>query len=260
MPKYGFYGWRNSLPDARDLIHQPPSMIDLPTVVDLRPTCPPVYDQGQLGSCTSNASCGAFEFDLLRQGLTDFTPSRLFQYYNSRVLSHDVHADNGSTVRDANKALAQYGVCSEALWPYNVSMVFHKPAKSDYKAALPNRITQYSRVTQTLLSMKATLAGGLPIQIGFTVYDSFESDAVAQTGIVPMPDFSSESVLGGHAVLIVGYADALVLPNSQVLTNVFITRNSWSANWGDAGYFYMPYAYFTNPQLASDLWVIQTVP
>lgn len=259
MPRFGSYGWRHSNPDARDLIHQPPALIDLPTVVDLRPNCPPVYDQGQLGSCTANASCGAFEFDLLRQGLTDFTPSRLFQYYNSRVLSHDVHADNGSTVRDANKALAKYGVCSESLWPYNVAMVFHKPAKSDYKAALSNKITQYMRVSQDIVSMKATLAGGLPIQIGFTVYDSFESDEVAQTGIVPMPDLTSESVLGGHAVLICGFFDSDVV-NGQVLSNYFIVRNSWSSSWGDAGYFYMPYAYFTNPQLASDLWVIQTVP
>jgi len=261
MPKYGSsYGWRQSNPDARDLIHQPPIPVDLPTVVDMRLSCPPVYDQGPLGSCTAQAACGAFEFDLLRQGLTDFTPSRLFEYYNSRILSHDVHADNGSTCRDANKALAKYGVCPESLWPYDTGMVLHEPTRSDYKAALPQRISQYASVPQNLLAMKATLSGGLTFQIGFTVYDSFESDEVAQSGIVPMPDLSSEEVLGGHAVLVVGYADSFVHPGGEVLTNVFLVRNSWGADWGLAGYFAMPYAYFTDRRLAGDLWVIKLVP
>ncbi len=251
MTKYGGLGWKPQLPDARDLLHTPPSLLELPALVDMRPGCPAVYDQGQYGSCTANAACGAFEFDLLKQGLLDFMPSRMFEYYNTRLLDHDVHQDGGGTIRNANKALAQKGVCSEQSWPYTGSHLLHKPAHADYTEALPNRITQYMAVSQSLFSVKATLAGGLPIQIGFTVYTSFESSAVTSTGIVPMPDLTRESVLGGHAVLIVGYDDTL---------QRFIVRNSWGANWGMQGYFTMPYAYFMDPNLASDLWVIQTVP
>lgn len=250
MPKHGGYGWVAQNPDARDRLHTP-SLLEVPALVDMRPLCPAVYDQGPFGSCTSQAACGAFEFDLLKQKLTDFMPSRMFEYYNTRLLDGDVHQDGGGTLRSANKALAQKGVCTEQLWPYTQAHLLHKPPKSDYKAALPNRITQYAAVSQDLSSMKATLAGGLPFQIGFTVYDSFESDAVASTGIVPMPDLTRESVLGGHAVLAVGYDDA---------TQRFIVRNSWGSSWGMQGYFTVPYAYFTNPNLASDLWVIQTVP
>jgi len=238
------------LPDARDLLHAP-SLLELPALVDMRPGCPAVYDQGQYGSCTANAACGAFEFALLKQGLTDFIPSRMFEYYNTRILDHDVHQDGGGTIRNANKALARKGVCSEQLWPYIGSDLLRKPTGAAYIAARPNRIVQYMAVNQSLFSVKATLAGGLPIQIGFTVYTSFESGTVASTGIVPMPDLATESVLGGHAVLIVGYDDA---------SQRFIVRNSWGANWGMGGYFTMPYAYFLGPNLASDLWVIQTVP
>jgi C1A family cysteine protease len=69
---------------------------------------------------------------------------------------------------------------------------------------------------------------------------------VAQTGIMPMPQ-QSEKLMGGHAVLCVGYDDA---------KKVFIIRNSWGDQWGDKGYFYMPYSYATNTDLATDFWTI----
>src|SRR5258708_26175965 len=208
MTKYGGLGWKPQLPDARDLLHTPPPRLELPALVDMRPGCPAVYDQGQYGSCTANAACGAFEFDLLKQGLTDWQPSRMFEYYNTRILDHDVHQDGGGTIRNAHKALTRKGAWSEQLWPYIGSDLLRKPTGAAYIAARPNRIVQYMAVNQSLFSVKATLAGGLPIQIGFTVYTSFESGTVASTGIVPMPDLATESVLGSHAVLIVGYDDA----------------------------------------------------
>jgi C1A family cysteine protease len=97
--------------------------------------------------------------------------------------------------------------------------------------------------------MKNVLAGNLPFVIGFTVYASFESSSVAATGIVPMPR-PREQILGGHAVLVCGYEDSKQL---------FIVRNSWGTRWGVNGYFYIPYAYFTNPSLVSDLWTISKV-
>ena len=78
--KIARYGWLPDLPDQRDHFYAAPVELAgvLPAKVDLRPQCPPVYDQGQLGSCTANAIAAAIEFDRLKLKLADFTPSRLF--------------------------------------------------------------------------------------------------------------------------------------------------------------------------------------
>ena len=92
----------------------------LPPRVDLRRQCPPVYDQGQLGSCTANAIGGAIEFDQLKQGLPQiFVPSRLFIYYNERAMEHSIQFDSGAQLRDGIKSVAKLGACPETIWPYD---------------------------------------------------------------------------------------------------------------------------------------------
>jgi C1A family cysteine protease len=81
------------------------------------------------------------------------------------------------------------------------------------------------------------------------VYESFESDEVASTGVAPMPGVS-EMVLGGHAVMAVGYDDK---------SSRFLARNSWGLDWGMGGYFTMPYAYLADNNLADDFWTIRLV-
>jgi C1A family cysteine protease len=185
------YGWVPDLPDARDQVYSAPHVAatKLPPSVDLTPTMPAVYDQGQLGSCTANALGAAFEFDRTKQKLADFMPSRLFNCYNERVIEDSVSTDSGAQIRDGVKTLAKQST-----------------------------VTSYQRVAQTLSQLKGCLAAGFPIVIGFTVYDSFESDEVARTGVVPMPDLENEHILGGHAVLVVGYDEA---------SQRFRLRNSW---------------------------------
>jgi C1A family cysteine protease len=97
--------------------------------------------------------------------------------------------------------------------------------------------------------MRGCLAAGYPFVFGFTVYSSFEGQEVAKTGVVSMPT-PDEQVVGGHAVLAVGYDDA---------SQAFIVRNSWGAGWGQEGYFTMPYAYLTTRALSSDFWTIRIV-
>jgi C1A family cysteine protease len=246
------YGWSPSVPDFRDHMFSVPRIANLPTSVDLRPQCPPVWDQGQLGSCTAHAAAGAYAFDLKKQGLPALMPSRLFIYYNERTLDGDVSSDAGSYLRTAAKALNQFGVCDESAWPY-VETKFAKkptPATKTYTPAKKHLAASYASLDSTnLAGLKATLASGLPFMIGFSVYASFESDEVARTGIVPMPA-KSEAQLGGHAVLVVGYDDA---------KQRFIVRNSWGTGWGIAGYCEIPYAYLTNTKLASDFWVVKVV-
>jgi C1A family cysteine protease len=245
------YGWKPDLPDYRDLVYAAPEAVlaALPAKIDLTAKCPPVYDQGQLGSCTANAISGAFEFELMKQNSPVFAPSRLFIYYNERVIENTVSTDSGAQIRDGIKSVNTQGVCNETAWPYVINEFAVKPFQTCYTAALNHLVTSYQSVNQDLNQMKGCLADGYPIVIGFTVYQSFESPEVAKTGVLNMPK-PHEAVVGGHAVVVVGYDDA---------SKRFIMRNSWGTGWGMQGYFTMPYDYLLNPKLASDFWTIRLV-
>ncbi len=245
------YGWQPDLPDHRDLSYAAPGPVlrKLPKKMDLRNGCPAVYDQGQLGSCTANAIGGAFHFDLIRQKAAVFMPSRLFIYYNERVIENTVNNDNGAQIRDGIKTVNKQGVCPEPSWPYNISEFAQKPHANCYNEALKHQVLSYQRVVRDINQMKGCLADGYPFVFGFTVYESFEGSAVAKTGILNLPK-KTEKVVGGHAVLAVGYDDT---------GKRFVVRNSWGANWGQKGYFTMPFEYLLNENLSDDLWTIRLV-
>jgi C1A family cysteine protease len=244
------YGWLPDVPDQRDYLYAAPitHLAKLPAKADLRTQCPPVYDQGQLGSCTANAIGAAIQFERLKQKLKpDFVPSRLFIYYNERVMEHSVASDAGAQIRDGIKSVAKQGDCPETEWPYDIARFADKPPKQCYQDAIQYKAVQYQRVPQILNQMKGCLASGYPFVFGFSVYTEFEGEQVAKTGALDMPS-AKEKLLGGHAVMAVGYDDAV---------QRFIVRNSWSDRWGMKGYFTMPYAYLTDPNLADDLWTIR---
>lgn len=241
------YGRLPDLGDFRDKRFSIQEGLRLPSSVDLRPDCAPIEDQGQLGSCTSFAAGAAIRYARKKQGLADFVTSHLFLYYNSRSKSTKT-VDAGATIRDAIKAAAKQGDCAETDWPYDISKFASKPPVQAYNDALKDRAISYLSVAQDGTQMKNCLAQFFPIVVGFTVYSSFESNAVAQSGVVPMP-MKSESVLGGHAVLICGFRDD---------KQQWICRNSWG-QWGDQGYFYMPYDYLLNRRLSSDFWTIRAM-
>jgi len=245
------YGWVPDLPDKRDFyLSARYTKGALPKSVDLSDNAPSkVYDQGNLGSCTGNAIAAAIEFDLKKQGLEVFTPSRLFIYYNERVIEHSVSEDAGAMIRDGIKSVRSLGAPPESIWPYSVGKFADKPGKDAYKEAKLHQALSYMRVKQTESQMKSCLASGLPFTLGFAVYDSFESDEVARTGTVNMPA-SNEALLGGHAVLCIGYDDA---------TQRFLIRNSWGPSWGNNGNFTLPYEYLLNADLADDFWAIKVV-
>lgn len=247
------YGWIPDLPDHRDSLYAAPVPLiqHLPAKVDLRPqiTFPP-YDQADLGSCTANAIAAAIEFAQIKEKARMFTPSRLFIYYNERVIEGTVPYDSGAQIRDGIKSVSTIGACPEADWPYIIANFADKPKDPpSYQDAPLGKVLLYRRIIQNLAHMKACLASGFPFVFGFTVYESFESEQVANTGEVPMPA-SGEQVLGGHAVLAVGYDDSIMR---------VIVRNSWGPNWGMQGYFTMPYAYITQTDLADDFWTIRLV-
>jgi C1A family cysteine protease len=246
----GRYGWIPDLPDARDRMYAAPRKMGVPKSVDLRATCPKIYDQGALGSCTANAIAAAIEFDQRKEKLpAPFTPSRLFIYYNERALEGNISNDIGAMIRDGIKSVAQQGVCAEPSWPYVEQKFADRPAAQCYIAGKLHPAVAYSRVAQDPGQMKACLAAGYPFVFGFTVYEGFESDEVAHTGVAQMPG-ADETALGGHAVVAAGYDDG---------SQRFLLRNSWGASWGMGGYFTLPYAYLSNADLAADFWTIRVV-
>jgi C1A family cysteine protease len=265
MPDAYSFGWKPDPPDHRDLIYSAPlqHLLRPPKKVDLRPKCPPVYDQGRIGSCTANAIGAAVQFQRrIEKDEPDFVPSRLFIYYNERVIEKTVPYDAGAQIRDGMKSVNKQGVPPETDWPYSDkgypkksndprfeagAPAATKPPAKVYKTALQYKVSGYARVGQLLPQLKSCLADGGPIVFGFSVYENFFDTSGQPHVTTPMP---SGSQIGGHAVLLVGYDDA---------QSVFIVRNSWGPGNQDHGYYYMPYAYVTEPSLASDFWTISGV-
>jgi C1A family cysteine protease len=247
-----FYGWVPDLPDHRDFFYAAPGKLlrALPSRVDLRTNCPPVYNQGKLHSCTANAIAAAIQFDKMKLAHPEiFVPSRLFIYYNERAIERSIHSDSGAQIRSGIKSVAKRGVCHERSWPYRARKFRQKPRRKCYAEAAKHPALTYHRVRRTLPQMKACLASGYPFIFGFTVYESFHSKRVRRTGHASMP-VRREKCHGGHAVLAVGYEDA---------QRRFIVRNSWGSRWGMRGYFTLPYDYFTNHHLSEDFWTIRVV-
>jgi len=243
------YGWRKDRYDERDYTYSKIAKpVELPKSVNLTKLCSPIEDQGQLGSCTANGIVGGLEFleNLEKKTFTDL--SRLFLYYNERVIEGTVRQDAGAMIRDGIKSCATQGVCPESEWPYNIAKFKSKPTKKCYTDAVKYEALSYYRIN-TLDDMINCLAQGFPFVFGCEVYESFESDAVAKTGTVPMPSHN-EQLLGGHCMLAVGYNQS---------TKRFIVRNSWGTSWGAKGYCTMPYAYLGNSSLTQDNWTIRKI-
>ena len=175
-------------------------------------------------------------------------------YWGAREVEDDTELDDGAMIRSVVKAFARYGCCLEPCWPFDESLLFQRPSNAAYAQgeAVRARVGSYARVTD-LTGVKVALALGLPVIFGFAVPEYFESEEVASTGWVRMvqPD---ERVLGGHAVVAVGYDDR---PSKSAPNKFIWVRNSWGAEWGQHGYFRMDQEFFTDPRrLVDDLWTI----
>lgn len=245
------FGAHRDKPDPRDRAYKPPTLKSIPKSVDLRPQCPPVYDQRPLQSCTANAAAAAIQFERMRHGFKpDFTPSRLFIYYNERKLLGTQDQDGGAPLREAIKVLAKQGDCPEQHWPYDVAKVNIEPSQPCYREAVRYQDLRYERLEQDLAHMRACLASGSPFLLAFAIYSSAESAEATRTDTFPLPK-AGEQLLGNHAVMAVGYDDA----HERLLM-----RNSYGPKWGMAGHFWLPYAYAKDPKLAGDFWTLRLKP
>ncbi len=248
------YSLVRDTPDPRDLQysqHLGADLSQIPRKADLRPFCSPIEDQGQTNSCTGHAIVAAMECDLNIQKEQPIRLSRLFVYYNERELEGTVGQDGGAEIRDGIKQIATYGACNETLWPFDPNKITTKPGLEAYEDGLKHKAVRYEAVEQSLDALLHCLGmNQRPVVFGLMLYDSFESDAVAQSGIVPMPHLWGEQCLGGHALCIVGY---------DMDTQQFLIRNSWGTDWGQQGYFWAPFTYILDPRLAMDFWTVVAI-
>jgi C1A family cysteine protease len=213
----------------------------------------PIVDQGALGSCTANAIASGLGEHLQVVGGGELVPlSRLYLYWHERYLEGTLTEDAGAFIRDGMKTFKEIGIAPEADFPYDIAKFTQTPSAQAEKDAADHKITEYHRVL-TYATLKSALAAGHPVVIGTDVYTSFEGNDAAVSGILPDVDKSKEQLLGGHAVLAVGYKIGLDFEGKNPQEYIII-RNSWGVEWGDGGYCYMPKSYWDHG-LVSDMWV-----
>ena len=217
----------------------------LPLTVDLRAKMPPIDDQLSLGACSADAIVAAVEYKR-----PELIGSRLFVYYNERLLKQRVSTDSGSSIENGMKAVSIYGVCEESLYPYRVDHFTDVPSAEAYANGLLHRVLDYKQIDLDMNAMKNCLVSGTPFIASIVIYSSFQHSGEAHANqVIPMP-LSKDENLGGHAVLICGYDDT---------KQSWILRNSWGTSWGLKGYCYLPYVYLLDSSLCSECWAVNSV-
>ncbi len=275
------FGWVPDLPDFRDYsadhteirkllpaktnkltVNKQP--LSLPTHIDLRAWCPPVEDQGSLGSCTANAGAALLEYFERRSTGNHIDVSRLFLYKTTRNFMQ-VTGDYGAYLRSTMGAMVLFGVPPEKYWPYVISKFDIEPTAFLYNFADNYKALKYYRLdpvgtssSALLTSVKNHLNAGFPSMFGFTVYNSFYQAKL--TGKIPFPSPIGDSVVGGHAIVAVGYDDSIKIknsnPGSPETKGALLIRNSWGTAWGKmGGYLWMPYDFILKG-VAKDFWTL----
>lgn len=239
-------GYKPDIEDNRDFIFESTlSVAPLPTKFTIT-NLPPILNQGNLGSCVSNAVANALRYVYNKLKKNNNSWSRLFNYYYTRVLEGTVKVDNGCQIRNAFKVCNKTGSCYETTWPYNISKFAVQPSTAAVNEAKKNIITKYNRVEVNRNSIQSALAASKPIVVGFNCYANLFSKYTTTTGNITYP-VNRERYIGGHAVLLVGYDDG---------TQLYTFMNSWGTNWGKKGYGTIPYRYLENTSLAGDFWTL----
>ncbi len=268
-------GWLPDWPDIRDYTaeheqiapllaraHMRSPRKKLPAKADLREWCPPIEDQGQIGSCTANAGVALVEYFEQRAFGKHVDASRLFLYKATRNLLK-LKGDTGAYLRTTMGALVLFGVPPEKFWPYAEKDVEKEPPAFCYAFAAKYCAMSYfsldppgTKPATLIEKIKTYIAGGVPSMFGFTVYTSIEQAGAG--GEIPFPGMK-EKVSGGHAIVAVGYDDAKKIKNKErgakQTVGAFLIRNSWGAGWGEKGYGWLPYDYVA-AGLAEDWWTL----
>lgn len=265
--RFGGMGWQRDLPDIRDYQMDTPdiqeimaksdvlkALIKPPAAKDLRAWCSPIEDQGSLSSCTANAGVGLMEYYQRRAFGKYFDGSRLFLYKATRNLEGWT-GDTGAYLRSTMKAMVLFGIPPERYWPYQIGQFDVEPTAFCYSFGQSFKTIKYYRIdppgtstSKVLSAIRRNLAAGLALMFGFTVYSSIPPVGTG-SGDIPFPG-PAERVLGGHAIVAVGYDDKKQIGKEK---GALLIRNSWGTEWGEQGYGWLPYAYVESG-LAVDFW------
>lgn len=242
-------GWKRQKPDARDFrVASPVDVVE--GYYDLSPWFPPCIDQGDNNSCTGASSGGAYHYLARSQGMLNFTPSRMFIYYNARKYEGDIDQDDGAEIRDAIKTITKLGVPDESVWPSDNKNLHNEPPPEVYAEAKKTALLQYAAIpddvntTDKQRRILSCLSHRIPVIFGFMVFKGAMSARAEKTGVIPDPK-PNEDAEGGHAVVIVGY---------DPVKRLYKIRNSWGASWGKNGYGYLSESYVHDPNLSGDFW------
>lgn len=215
-----------------------PNLKKLELKEKILPEVTSVSNQRYLPSCTSNATCDAFEYVFADK--VDL--SRLFVYWNSRL---DKTQLTGTSLRSALDSLRIFGVPSESTWPYDLDKVNTQPSPDAFKEALKRRETTYYRVdTKNISEIVASIDTGWPVVISVQLDKMFETDPIASDHVFDGRELSSSF----HAMIIVGYRR---LDDGSYQ---FRVRNSWGSQWCDQGYCWFTSEYVQ--KCVTDAWAI----
>ena len=245
------FGCIKDVLDDRDISYTLRSRTVYPASFSTQTKQPPITDQGSLGSCAAEGCTRLAKYGINKiPGQKQYDLSVLFDYWNARALENTTTTDAGSSIRDNIKALSQYGICQQGLWPYDESKVLIQPTPDAFKNALKFQALTYESLNNSdPTQIKDALFNDFPVAYGKIIYSNFQ--IINAKGCIPMPDTTAK-IMGMHCMVICGWNDNLLGDG----VGYFLEANSWSIHWGLDGYCWIPYTYTCNANLSSDFWTI----
>ena len=218
------------------------------TLKNGNPFCGPVKDQGNQSSCTGHekATNGEWIERAYVKSQAIFSPA--YVYSRELIMDGTFPQDVGSDGETGCLVVIEFGLCEASLDPYNDSQILQPTAEQDANAK-QHEMGAYHGITDAMTAISC-LSDSVPwpVGIGFQVYESFESNEVAQTGVMPIPG-PGEQLLGGHQVAAGAGYDIGDVPTIRPVgcPPAILVQNSWSTGWGLKGFFWMPLPILNQP-------------
>ena len=219
-----------------DLLGAPGAQPTLPSKIDLSANFPTPGNQGQQGSCVGWATAYAAKSyqEKVEMSWSLNSPEHLF---SPAFIYNQINGgqDNGSSIVEALRLITGRGAATLATMPYTDRDFTTQPKPTAFEEATKFKAARFQTVNGTA-GIKAALASGQPVVGGIGVFPA----SFRLQGANSIYNAALGSYGGGHAVAIVGYDD-------NRYGGAFKIINSWGTDWGDQGYFWLPYSFAFTP-------------